>query len=439
MDAYPGDSEPTLKAEMRRQVRTGANVVWLGHNNPGEVGDGKNEPGLSYAVWAAYPRRNNANDTPRPIGYGAGGSSGHWTRHASLGVRVVLPVGYQIQMGAAWNLAHPTGSAPGCRWRPVRPRQQQHQRLLLRAPATARHRQPTTVGSRRPSCAPMPRTILMLNLADEPAGRRLLHWADRVFRAAHGYGLRQAGTDPARQEAVGRFESEYIANYAAWSARQWLAIDPAITVTHLLRRRLFALHARGAEPGGHLPLAAANFVVTFDAYPRDGLYNTPLRERDLIALFSLVRTLGYYSALYHRPLWLWSAANSWGLNEASTDPGNIADAVANGIYLAQLARQTGGDLQGIAVWNYNIQGQGLYNDTHHTAYSPDADVRARLGQLPAVTRANGRCRPAGPIRWSWRPTRRSARGRRHWRCARPTRTTGTRWRRRPAPTSTPSH
>ena len=68
---------------------------------------------------------------------------------------------------------------------------------------------------------------------------------------------------------------------------------------------------------------------------------------------------------------------------SGADPGHIADAVANGIYLAQLARQTGGDLRGIAVWNYNIRGQGLYNDTHRLTYNPD-QMFARVSASPTA-------------------------------------------------------
>src|SRR5215472_16818003 len=38
MEAYPKDTLATLKSEMSRQAAAGANVVWLGHNNPGDVG-----------------------------------------------------------------------------------------------------------------------------------------------------------------------------------------------------------------------------------------------------------------------------------------------------------------------------------------------------------------------------------------------------------------
>ena len=52
--------------------------------------------------------------------------------------------------------------------------------------------------------------------------------ANNAFRRQHGYGLMDAGKDGRRQEAVGRFQSAYIARYAGWSARQWLRLDGAV-------------------------------------------------------------------------------------------------------------------------------------------------------------------------------------------------------------------
>jgi hypothetical protein len=49
------------------------------------------------------------------------------------------------------------------------------------------------------------------------------------------------------------------------------------------------------------------------------------------------------------------------LGQTATNPGTIADAEANLLYLALLMNQTGGHLAGLAVWNYNIKSQGLYN------------------------------------------------------------------------------
>ena len=54
--------------------------------------------------------------------------------------------------------------------------------------------------------------------------------------------------------------------------------------------------------------------------------------------------------------------------------------MANGLYLALLVRQGGGDLQGIAYWNYNVKEQGLYNDSHDTAY----DVETMFEQVSAA-------------------------------------------------------
>jgi hypothetical protein len=366
MDAYPGDSTATLEAEMRKQVAAGANVVWLGHNNPGEVDQTKGEPGLSYAVWQAL----NITSSPRHGDALAMSQAVHRALDAakSIGVKVVLPVGYQIQMGQAWNAAHPNdlridgrgqvywnGGNSASFFSP------NYQHDIL-----AYYKWIDTNFIR-----PYSGAIQMVNIADEPSDGDYSVWADRAFRAQHGYGMDQVGKNPSRLMALGRFQAEYIANYAAWSATQWLQIDPAVRVTLSFDGGYSRYKHEGPDLEAIFRKAPSNFVVTFDAYPRDGLYSTPMRPGDLPALFALIRTLGHYSAVYHRPLWLWSTANSWGLNGASSDPGNIADAVANGIYLAQLVNEGGGTLQGMAVWNYNIKGQGLFNDTHKYYYSPD--------------------------------------------------------------------
>src|SRR5262249_61354912 len=107
------------------------------------------------------------------------------------------------------------------------------------------------------------------------------------------------------------------------------------------------------------------------AAPRDGPPALPREDAELIKLFTLARSLGHYSARYGKPFWLWSTANSWGLAQASPQPANVADAVANGYYLALLAPQTGGWPQGIAVCNYKHMGPGLLNDTPRTTSEPD--------------------------------------------------------------------
>ena len=380
MDAYPGDSVDTIKAEMGRQLKAGANVIWLGHNNPGNVAAHKAEPGLSYAVWAA-------SLDPQAPGHDVAVGIVRAERNAldaarSLGAKVVLPVGYQIQMGDVWNQAHPADLRVGADGGPYNAggRSASFYSPRYRRDITAYYHWVDTTFAR-----PYSSTILMLNLADEPADGDYSVWADRAFSAQHGFGLHQAGANPARQEQVGRFEAAYIADYATWSASQWLGINPAIKVTMSFDGGYSRYKHEGPDLETIFREVPANFVVTFDAYPRDGLYSTPLRTSDLTTLFTLVRTLGHFAAVYNRPLWLWSAANSWGLNGASADPGNIADAVANGIYLAQLVNQGGGALAGLAVWNYNIRGQGLFNDTHHLTYDPNL-MFARVSASFAVIR-----------------------------------------------------
>jgi hypothetical protein len=379
MDAYSGDSVATLKTEMARQVAAGANVVWLGHNNPGDVGLIKGEPALSYAVWSAYA------DSRSPL-HGAAAAMvqaqlNALTAAKELGVQVVLPIGYQIQMGQVWNTAH-----PGDLRRDAKGHIYQHggesaafQSPEYRKDITAYYRWVDATIIR-----PNQDTILMLNLADEPADGDYSMWADQAFRARYGYGLRDAGSDPARQLAVGAFEANYIADYEVWSADQWRTLDPSVKVTMSFCGGYGRYQHEGPDLEAIFQVAPANFVVTFDAYPKDGLYNTPLREGDLISLLAELRTLGYYAAHYDRPLWLWSTGNSWGLNGSSDDPGNIADAVANAVYDVQSAMQ-GGRLDGLAVWNYNIKGQGLFNDTHSLTYDPN-QMFARISAVFPVLR-----------------------------------------------------
>jgi hypothetical protein len=206
--------------------------------------------------------------------------------------------------------------------------------------------------------------LLMLNLADEPLGGDSSAHAEAEFRRKHGFGFAGVGADLDRQRLLGEFQSRYIVHYAIYSAELWAEINPGLRVT-------MSFDGAQARQTYTLPDVEAlfrdtppNFVVTFDAYPRDGLPHVSLSDGDLVGLFLLARSVGLYSARYAKPVWLWAAANSWGLSQASPDPGSVSDAVANGIYLALQVRQTGGDLQGIVYWNYNVKEQGLYNDTH---------------------------------------------------------------------------
>jgi hypothetical protein len=177
-----------------------------------------------------------------------------------------------------------------------------------------------------------------------------------------------------------------VVEYAANSAGLWGDIHPGLPVT-------MSFDGAQARLAFTLPDVEAlfrdtppNFVVTFDAYPRDGLPNVALSDADLNGLFLLARSVGLYSARYQKPVWLWAAANRWGLSQASSDPGTVSDAVANGLYLALLVRQGGGDLRGIAYWNYNVKEQGLYNDTHPAAYDVETMFARVSATLPTLRR-----------------------------------------------------
>ncbi|RPI49467.1 MAG: hypothetical protein EHM56_12325, partial [Chloroflexi bacterium] len=381
-----------MEALVRRLVDHGANVVWIGHNNPGEVDPAKVEPGLSYAVYEALLDPAD----PRHAGAVAMLATQRRLLDAcqAVGAKAVLPAGYQIQMGERWNEEHPDDLRRDAAGRPLD---------IYGGGVSASFYAP---GYRRDIEAyyrwldaelvlPYAGTILMLNLADEPLGGDYSAHAEAEFRARTGLRFSDVGDDPGRQRLLGAFQSGMVAEYAAWSAALWHDLHPGLPVT----MSFDGAQARKSYTLPDLePLfrdTPSNFVVTFDAYPRDGLPNVALSDADLVGLFLLARSLGLYSARYHRPVWLWAAANSWGLSQASPDPGSVSDAVANGLALALLTRQGGGDLQGIAYLNYNVKEQGLYNDSHRTAYDVETMFSRVTAAYPGLRQAMA-ARPSRP-------------------------------------------
>lgn len=383
MEAYPEQPAADMEAMVRRTVAAGANVVWIGHNNPGEVDAGKVEPGLSYAVYEATLDPAD----PRHEAAVAMVAAQHRMLAAcrAVSVKAVLPVGYQIQMGRTWNERHPEAIRRDAHGRPLD---------IFGGGVSASFYAPTY---RRDIEAyyrwvdaefvrPYADVLLMLNLADEPIGGDYSAAAEAEFRRRYGWDFAEVGDEPQRQRRLGEFQSRIVAEYAAWSARLWQAIDPDMPVT-------MSFDGAQARLGYVLPDVEAlfrdtpsNFVVTFDAYPRDGLPNVALSDADLTGLFLLARSVGLYSARYHKPVWLWAAANRWGLSGSSPDPGTVSDAVANGLSLALLVRQGGGDLRGIAYWNYNVKEQGLYNDTLPIAYDVETMFARVSAGLPLLRR-----------------------------------------------------
>ncbi len=383
VEAYPEASAAEMEAIVRRMATHGANVVWIGHNNPGEVDAAKVEPGLSYAVYEAYTDPSD----PRHADAAAIVAAQRRMLDAcrAVGIKAVLPVGYQIQMGRRWNEAHPADLRRDAKGRLL----DIYGGGVSASFYSAAYRRDIETYYRWLDAAfvrPYADVILMLNLADEPLGGDYSAPAEAEFRRRYGFGFADVGGDPARRRILGAFQSHYVVEYAAWSAALWAEIHPGLPVTMSFdgaqARQTFTL----PDVEALFRDTPSNFVVTFDAYPRDGLPHVPLGDRNLVGLFLLARSLGLYSARYGKPVWLWAAANSWGLSQASPDPGTVSDAVVNGLSLALLVRQGGGDLQGIAYWNYNVKEQGLYNDTHNTAYDTETMFAQVSATLPTLRR-----------------------------------------------------
>jgi hypothetical protein len=379
-EAYPSLSAATMQQIVARQRNAGANVVWIGHNNPGEVNAQVAEPGLSYAVYEALQdEADPRNADARAI---VAAQERMLQAVRAQGLKAVFPVGYQSQMGSPWSAAHPDALRMESRGGVDRTTAVVNASFYSPDYRDDIRRYYEWVNAQ--FVRPYRDTILMLNLADEPSGGDYSVWAEAEFTVRNGYGFADVGDDAARIARLGEFQSNYIAEYAAWSASQWAELQPDLPTTMSFEGATARVHFQLPLVEAVFSRTPATFYPTFDAYPRDGPPEAALDDVELIRLFTLVRSLGHYSARYSRPFWLWSTANSWGLAQASPQPANVADAVANAYYLALLARQTGGWLQGIAVWNYNVVGQGLYNDTNRTTYDPDAMFARVSESLPRI-------------------------------------------------------
>ncbi|MBC8264809.1 MAG: hypothetical protein H8E47_11870 [Anaerolineales bacterium] len=365
-EAYPELSREDMQEIVRRQKERGSNVVLIGHNNPGEVDIYKAEPGLSYAVYRAFI------DPGNPLHDDAQAMVEAQYRMLQVcreeGMRVILPIGYQIQMGEQWNAQHPYDLRTDYDGNPLNIGGQS---ASVYSPVYQADIRTYYQWVNANFIQPYKDVILMINLADEPQGADYSSLANDVFASRYGYSFGEVGSDPQRWRQLGEFQASYIVEYAAWSASVWQEIEPEIMTTMSFCGSLarYGYYMPDVEP--LFRDTPSNFAIAFDAYPRDGYYTDPITEGDLTSLFILIRSLGRYSDIYDKPLWFWSTANSWGLGQDSPDKADIADAISNIYYLAQLTTQTGGQLQGINFWNYNIKGQGLYNDTNPIVYDPD--------------------------------------------------------------------
>src|SRR5437879_11045017 len=185
-EAHPDYSYPTFLAHLNEQKNYGANLLWIGHNNPGNVDKNKVEPGLSYAVYEAL------RDEKSPLHPDAVEQAAAVKRlldaARATGFKAVLAIGYQIQMGPVWNDRHPNDM------------RRQHDGLLFTSggpsasylsPVYQHDIQEYYRWVDREWVVPYKDVLLMLNLADEPHGGDFSAPAEPAFKAESG--LRWAG------------------------------------------------------------------------------------------------------------------------------------------------------------------------------------------------------------------------------------------------------
>ncbi len=360
IDAYPDMTYEQMLADLTRMKQAGANVVWISHANPARPYAQEREVGLNPSVFSAFK-------DPAQYAYQDAISIVEANKRMlkacqALGLKAVLSVGYQTQMGQVWSAQHPQDlrrRADGSLWQVTNGNDPYGSSY---SPAFQQDLRDYYVWIEFEFVHPYRDTIQMLNLADEPLGGDYSGWANQEFQKRTGYGFADVGNSEQRQESLGRFQANVITDFMTLAAGYWQEITPGLPVTMSFDGG--AMREENGLPNleslfAHAP---ANFVLTWDMYPRDrGSLDRPINEDDISRLFSLVRRIGGFSGRYNRSVWFWSAANSWGLGQTATDSGTIADAEANLLYLALLMNQTGGHLAGLAVWNYNIKSQGLYN------------------------------------------------------------------------------
>jgi hypothetical protein len=364
-EAHPDYSADIFSTHLAEQRKYGANLVWIGHNNPGYVDKNKVEPGLSYAVYEAIL------DEKSPLHADAVAQAAAVKRLLDAcrkeGMQAVLAVGYQIQMGNVWNERHPSAL------------RRQHDGHLFYAggnsaswlaPVYQRDIQEYYRWVDREWVVPYRDVLLMLNLADEPHGGDYSVSAEAIFTGETGLTWKEAEATDEGILKKGRFQDLYIAQYARWSANAWKAIDPAVRVT----MSFCGSHGRFSnfEPS----IAALfrdtpdNFDVTFDAFLIDNQPGDPIDGRHVSALAMFLRQVGDLSRRYDKRVWLWPEANNWILSQWSPVKGNISDALFGVTLLRDMSDAAGIRLGGLAVWNLDVKEQGLFRDTHRLTYDP---------------------------------------------------------------------
>lgn len=367
--AVPGVSRDQMVKDMTKMKNLGANIVYIGHANQGEVDLNGPEPGLSPAVYFAL-RDNTDKATGASLIYQAIIDSLEASK--DVGINIVLPIGYQIQMGAEWNAKNPDslrldsngnnldfwGSAPTASpYSPIYQRdikeyyQWVNQKIISKYPH-----------------------IIAINLGDEPMGSDFSHWAKEEFARRYD----GVNFDSAPPEARGQFLSEVIADHAALSANMWKEINPTVWTMmtfHIQRERPWLPNMEAL-----FSKTPATFVVSADTHLHDALPNLPLTESDSEHLYGMVRTLSYLSKVYNKKLMLWTSANAWGL----TNQGGIKEAEKNLSIIDKAVGQGGGKVTMLMIWGWNIKDQGIYRCEGQCAFDPEEMVNSISSKLTLI-------------------------------------------------------
>ena len=106
---------------LKRMKEAGANVVWISHANPATPYAQEREVGLNPSVFAAFkdPTQYSHQDA---LAISEANKRMLKACH-ELGLKAVLSVGYQTQMGQLWSAQHPQDlrrRANGKLWQPNR-------------------------------------------------------------------------------------------------------------------------------------------------------------------------------------------------------------------------------------------------------------------------------------------------------------------------------
>lgn len=356
-----------IRSDMRRMRHEGCTSVYIGHDNPASPGWGSAEPGLSFAVWYEIERSG-----PRAYESRAKLDLIHTALQAAddAGLRVVLPIDYQMQMGHAWSADHPAELALGPDGGTLR---SSHDPIASPYSHVMRDHKRAYYAWIRDDLLSRYGHILAINLGDEPLGCDYSSHAMSEFYRRYGTPWERA---PLWEQ--GEFQSGVVADYAIWCAWEWVATQaglPAMFTFHIDRHRPFYPNFDRI-----FHQSPQSFIISADTHLHDAPAWVPFTAQSRNLLFDLCRRLGLWSHVSGRDVMLWHSVNHWGLHA-----GGIQEALDNHDIVLRATREAGGRVAKTMAWARNIRFQGLYRHEGTFAHvEPDEMVAAIT---PAMTAA----------------------------------------------------